>query len=858
MSFLHKFAKPQGGNSYMLAKNVILLCAAALVGATANAAATYMTEDEGATLVVEVDSEGATMDASQVTSAITKIKKTGPGTLTAVPLSSYTGDFSIEEGVYSYDVVGDFGVTSDTASAGVIDIKEGAKILHRQNTSSPSTTQRYVLSGKTINLYGGTVPNMETSTKAYPIYMGKNMTIVLKANASISQNQGGRPSYRGTIDLCGYTLTLEGTGQIDLAGNVLNGGKISVGSGALMTDNGLVFDPDHKGIVDIPSGRSCYLNNVTANGWTIQCDKGTVYANKNVNGDIYNSFSVWNGPIELTRSTSKLAAYSGYGTTPVLTVLNLAGPLSGGGSLQVGPGWFNLHNEANTYTGAVTVVGSSNLFNDYGGLGVYNDAPCFPDASSLVFTNGARFGFMDNVATSARGLTFVGERAQAIFGGESASRPTIAGIVKKDSGVLEVNSPVHVTGTTKVDGGTLKIPFRSLRGTPGLVETHVMPKSPEGAPDYNMNYVHENTWTGANNKYNICHPWLDNYKEHLIFDEKGNSINGPSHGLKPMINTGTIDWSDGYSATHANIRHGWWYRGYIWNHSDQPVTYTFWAGFTAETGIFFGEDHELLNFRCGTYSTLFDGVPDRPAAAIEYTLQPGATPIDVFVWGTSTSIWSYSIPTTGERYGLLFKPSTEISAATLNEAIVNFYNSASVANTNAVRTLLRAFNELKDESGTGALFTSDVYGDADVDKVTEGHPVFDNLEFAYGTTFDLSDNLSFQVKDLTGSPIVTNAVVFKITNNWTICSADFPKDDESVRHPMTVDGKLVFAEGATFSVDDDSAIERSSGGVVVAVAADGVVGNPVQAAGAGKKWKLKVDGNEVKLCAGGGLFMMLR
>ena len=844
-------------------KLFLALCVAASFGATANAAATYSTEDEGATLVVDVDSDGATMDAAQVTSDITKIKKTGPGTLTAVPLSSYTGDFSIEEGVYSFDVVGDFGVTNDNGGAGVIDIKENAKILHRQNTSSPTTAQTYVLSGKTINLYGGTGANIETSTKTYPLPMGKKMRIVLKADASIKQLIGGRPSYSGTVYLDGHTLTLDGTGQFLLTGIVTNaidsamdGGKI-VCKIPLMTDYGLEFDAEHTGVVELPSGKSWYINTVTANGWKIQGVKGNIMANKEVADGYDGDSSAWEGPIELTGSTSRLSSYDGYKRK---TVLNLKGVLSGSGALRVGPGWLNLHNPDIAYSGTVSVIGTSNTITNYGGLGVFNGAPCFTNSPSITFSQGARFGFMDDVASNVPELMFVGDSTQSIFGGSPDSRSTIAGIVKSDEGVLEVDSPVRVTGTTKVDGGTLRVPFRSFYGTPGLVETHVMPKSPEAAPDYNMNYIHENAWNGTDGKYNICHPWLDNYKEHLIFDEKGNSINGPSHGLKPMINTQTVDWSDGYTADHPGMRHGWWYRGYIWNHSDEPVTYTFWAGFTSETGIFFGEDHQILNFRCGKYSKLSDGVVERPPAALEFTLQPGATPIDVFVWGTGSSTWCYSLPSNGERYGLIFAPSAEVPAATLNEAIANFYDNASADSTNGVRTLLRQFAELKDTSDRGLFFTSDVYGENEEDKITEGQPVFDELKFAQGTVFDLDGNSLYNAKNITGSPVVTNAVVFGITNNWTICAADFPADDDTVQHPMTVDGKLVFAEDATFSIDDETAIARSQSGLVVATATGGIVGTPQLAPGHTKMWKLVVseDGKEIKLYPGSGMFVILQ
>ena len=136
-----------------------------------------------------------------------------------------------------------------------------------------------------------------------------------------------------------------------------------------------------------------------------------------------------------------------------------------------------------------------------------------------------------------------------------------------------------------------------------------------------------------------------------------------------------------------------------------------------------------------------------------------------------------------------------------------------------------------------------MFGVDDTDKITALQPVFDDLRFTYGTTLDLSGNTVFRVKDLTGSPAVVDAGVFRITNNWTICSADFPAADSTVRNKMTVDGTLAFANGATFSIDTSKAIARD---IIVATATDGITGAPVPSDDC-KEWRLKVNGNNLIL-----------
>ena len=169
--------------------------------------------------------------------------------------------------------------------------------------------------------------------------------------------------------------------------------------------------------------------------------------------------------------------------------------------------------------------------------------------------------------------------------------------------------------------------------------------------------------------------------------------------------------------------------------------------------------------------------------------------------------------------------------------------------------MLFAQGSITSDVGDDTLFTADVYGENDDHLKTATLPVFDELVFSAGAALDLSGNTVFPVANLTGSPLVTNAPVFKVTNNWTICAADFPKADASVRHPMVVDGKLVFASGSTFSIDDEKAIERS--GVVVATATGGVQGRPRAAAGF-RKWMVVVDGNNVLLSPTCGLNIVVR
>jgi len=148
------------------------------------------------------------------------------------------------------------------------------------------------------------------------------------------------------------------------------------------------------------------------------------------------------------------------------TVFNAKGAFSGSGTLAVGPGWLNLHNSANTYSGAVTVTGKTadqtatgHVGPGGGGIGLWNGAKCFPSASSIIFTNTARLAFMDTTKCTVPNVNFValaGE-TQSVSGGVYTTRSTMAGFTKTGAGTLVFNSPVAVTGTSDVRAGTLKV-----------------------------------------------------------------------------------------------------------------------------------------------------------------------------------------------------------------------------------------------------------------------------------------------------------------------------------------------------------------------------------------------------------------
>ncbi len=804
---------------------------ALLAPAVAHGAATYTTEDNDATLVVDVDADGATLDAAEITADITKIVKRGAGKLTSADISSFTGDFDIEEGVWCCTGAGQFGVTNSTYS-GTIDVRDGASIEYGHTGVNPG-----FLGGKMVNLYGaaasGAKGKLYLSKGAWmggqntSVGLGMNMTLVLHDDATLGS--ASRLSLFGTFDLGGHQLTLAGTGweSFDLGGVVTNGGSIVVKSGITLATatKALDFAADCAATAFVQlNGGGFDFSLGSANGWTILNNGGTVTANRQRN-TTFTANGRWDGPIVLSGATKAAS----YGATKAeqwtrKTTLNLLGDVSGtNGTLLVGPGWLNLHGPAAfSYVGAVTVRGkSTNQSDTYpippggGGIGAWNGAGVFTNASSITFRDSARLEFMDDTSSTVGTVSFVGDTAtytgdpgddtQSITGGSTAARPTIAGIVKTGTNALLVDSPVHVTGPTVISNGTLRIGLRSQAAGNGLEEKYIAQKSGQ-------------EWTQTSLDYPSFDPANPTALNRLNVTDLGINAAGPEKAL---------DMATFKAATFTSPKDGFWYHGYLWNRTDAPVTWRICSAMFYGTYVFVRGENPQSAFIQSNWGKF--------GAVREITLQPGANEIDIVAYRNVNDLaWRWAgNPSTEIKLPLSYCTDTswDITDITAREVMTN-------------KTLKAMFQPLSD-GGTGALFTTTptIGGDAN----TEDEPLFEDLEFLPGTTLDLNGNFAFYAKNLTGCPaVVNNEGTFGITNNWTILASDFPADDPSVRHTMTVDGILAFPQGATFTIDDDKAIAIDPSGTVLATASEGIEGIPAYA-GAATKWSLSIRGSSLVL-----------
>ncbi len=780
-------------------KSIVCVLTIFVGAVSAFASATYDAVSQPGDLIVTVDSGSEVMDPAQVTEGVTNIIKRGAGTLTAAAISSYEGVFTIEKGVYEYDAVGDFGAVNSKD----IWIGDGASIQFKGNGTN-------VLKNKVIHLSGAPATGLNgkmTSIGSAQKTIGNPFTIIVEDDSiPCIYSKTARYVMNGVFDLKGRSLEIWGN-QISIGGVVTNGGEFVVHKNTtLMAEDALTFAADRKGVVRLESGATHNLKDsrCVINGWSLVSNGAHIRGNT-TNKPTQTGMPYWDGPIAISNASSIASFEGGYGQSN--SVYNVKGPLTGSGTLNVGPGWLNLHNEVNDYTGQVTVKGMSDnqvpsssnapVPPGGGGIGVWNGAACFPKASSITFGKSARFALMDDVRAELPVFTFNDSTYDQSFTGgayTNGQRSVSAGIIKTGASTLTLDSPVSVTGRVQIAAGTLKIPARAKAGNRGLREYNIRS---------NLNAYNGDIAAGTK-------PWEKTTGERLTVTDNGVVESGPRKILSGIERPAK-------DADGNDTRHGYWYTGYVWNRSPTNETWQILTDYSnPNISVYVGENHQNLNFL--QQQDLAKGKTNLP---VQVVLEPGPTRVDLWLF-----TWAGGVVAPGlhAKKGLSFVrgPSRPVSDFQVDDA-----------------TYWEPFVVMENDD-LGLLFTTDTAIPEDVDASFDPLPVLETLEMAAGTTLDLDGNMVFRLGSLAGSPTVVNAPYLAVTNCWTLRAAE----TDAV---LSTDGRLVFAPGSTFAVDDEQHFPiPGEEGRVVASAAQGVDGLPESTS---VKWRLELgaDGKSLVL-----------
>lgn len=774
-----------------------LSCGAAWAGASYDSATV-----EGC-LYVDVEEGEETFDAGQLSAGVTNIIKRGAGQLTSVAIASYAGDFTIEQGVYAVATANAFGAVNSRT----VDVKDGATVKFSANVSNP-------FSGKTVNLYGAAAAGQKGKIVCGDSKVnGGNIGILrlVDSDATLAAVSGRLNFYGGTIDLNGHALTLANR-QVCVSGSILNGGTIAV-SGTWIGESAATLDPLCPGRVVVKKGGVLNLKHkdFVFNDWALVAEDGSHLRGNSTKFPRSSECPHWDGTGGLyATGTVTIASYTG-GWGVSNTVYSVEAPMFGTGTLKAGPGWLNLKYPENGYSGAVTVNGQCSDVADYvipaggGGIGLWNGAPCFTNASSVTFMNSARLEIMDEHKSVIPELTFADSADdQSIRGGSAAegSRSVVAGVLKNTASTLELDTPAEFTGPVDVRAGTLKIANRARYGNAGLVEQHltVVDSSKNGSI-----LASTKLWTVSPSE--------------IVVTTNGIARNGAEKvysGLEKPAN----------DANGAKTRHGYWYSGYVWNRSSTNETWQLLADYSnPNVRMYLGANRQVVSFAQ-------DAASNQVVKPLEVTLAPGPTAVEIwmFTWaGVAAG------PGRCNKLGLSYARHPVVS--------VDDFSGTN-------QTHLAAFVQMKD-SGLGELFTVDDKDTADAGAFVYGElPVVNELVMAPGTSLDLSGNIFCRIGALSGLPTVVNAPHLALTERWAVSEAD-----AAGLLPLTTDGRLTFAEGCVFDAVDYRSWSMAAklalnSGVVIATAEDGIESLPAVSAEAavhGVRLEIGADGKSLKL-----------
>ena len=423
--------------------------------------------------------ETCTDDYTPHLANVTNVVKLGGGALRLKAMSTYTGDWHIDEGEVQFKDAYSFGSTS----AGVVYVASGATLFALPAPNSNALKGKHVyIAGKGTQVAGEKVGESEQdgicnidrlgvlvgpsrsysgTDSAGKSTWGNNSSysaqgVYWHLTGDATYWQPGRPLYfhSGSIDAAGHVFTLTGAGG---GGNIFLTNNEVITNSAAMPATLEICGRDMKnhiaavsfvgGPANVVDARSpsypLSVEGVVTSDWTLKMGgKGMGGAMDQNNPD--GASAVWNGPIAFEgRMSFYVHDKQGY-------ALNLKGSIAG----DADAGWvvtrghsLNVHSTNNTFAGTIE-VNSNN-----GGTYVSRLKMCKGSVfSAKSLTLNASNFVMDDETVFTVAPTTVTAGNCGISGGKAGT--TIASVVQQGTGTLTLATPATL-GELNVAAGTV-------------------------------------------------------------------------------------------------------------------------------------------------------------------------------------------------------------------------------------------------------------------------------------------------------------------------------------------------------------------------------------------------------------------
>lgn len=428
-----------------------------------------ITVEKGVYLMTEAD-------AARITGTThANLVKRGAGVLVGAPINAFTGNITVEAGIFRLAHQYDCGADD----IGWIRVCDGATL---ELNGFAGVTNPRAITGKTIYTTGTGVGGMGA------IAGGCNWNSCSACRFILE----GDSLYRATsefafinyIDLAGHKLAGMQT-RVDQRWG-LSGGTTITNSAATAAEfdftNGLLRVEGSgtgfkgkatDGKVCIrggkPNGTVVLATSMLSSKWPVEIGPNVLYESRKFSNHSDLTQGGLDGPLTF-KGHVELATTVQSGTN---SLANVKGTMTGNGDILVGSGWVNFQTTANDYAGTIAVARSDALAGDDLRAGICVLPGKVYSASGTVLSN-ADFEVGSGVAEVKSPLYFTGDEQSRLTGGCYSGERTKFGLIRKTgSGELLLMAGVTVTGRLEIAEGKVRFPSRAeympVVGKPGLM-----------------------------------------------------------------------------------------------------------------------------------------------------------------------------------------------------------------------------------------------------------------------------------------------------------------------------------------------------------------------------------------------------
>lgn len=668
---------------------------------------------------------------------------------------------------------------------GIVRIKEGALVTFNQADSlGTSAGETYVENGATLaadltgkagnglslgteNLYfegtgvdGNGALQAKNLSEGQDNIFGKNYHLTGDALINIPTKRHNFSSF--TFYLNGHTLSIKGSN------NCLNSGRFKPGhvkvlSGQIIMQGTVYYEGGYTNTLEFAGGYYQYWgqDSNSQTPWTLVFNTG---ANCQAgNGGGAGTANIWEGPVDLKKNVNFTCYNAGSGH-------RFKGYVHGSGKITV-------NGNANTAGSTGTRI---NLF---------------LDCPTNSFTGGMDLNY-SMLHLSANGALPAEGGDLHVTGGTvdlTGSGPyDLPAAVFSTTGMV-INGMGSWRSLTKDGAGELV--YRSRVGSP-LLDLQ------SGTFSVGIN-ANEGVWEGM--------------------------LVGIDSGFDTAFSAGTIISNSiaQYPAyCYKNTNNGWTdymyvtYSGYIWNHSDEPVVWTFASSFDDQSKLVVNGVQVLAS--PGWETPVFG----------KATLQPGPNPFTLQI-----------INWTGGGGGTAGKAVNGVSPWAISKAFS--YHIGDTDSTDKANYTAFA-------AGDGLLTLLD---GTDAAALSALMPQFEKVKLAAGVTLGTgSSDVCLPVDELEGLSAAVTGGGLKIGEKWTL-----PAADVNTNGTLAVSGTLAFVEGAVVAADPAALVKVPASSPYTIARAASVSGKPgVDPALDAAHWRVRVEGTDVKLFYASGVIISFR